>query len=520
MCVRRCTPLQIALEHDRVHVTRLLLTHNASRSRVDTSRALFYACNKGADACLALLVRRFPERATERDDCGQSLLCAAFLRSERCGRALLDSGVAKWPEYLFLNCSNRQETLLHVVYRSPCCDRVCDVTRLAFDAGFPTERLDARDRYGNTPLLVLIRQVGRQVCVVGALPLSGSRRDRELQEKEQEEHDEQLFECLQLLVDAGADPRATNDIGEGALHLVLADVVNRRAHGVRFGYFNSVLPQINRVLEYLLRRDGVDVNRPTAHGATPVTWAAHLLASFDAFDIELSWPALWYCFRLLCRRGADANLTDEKGIHIVTLILTAANRWLTQCAGDGARACRILRHVHELFELFFEHGSVPPDDIVDLSMKQVAILYNVATTGIEFLSHVRGLLMPFVVHGVDPSNMRVVTESACSAEDGDDDPDRQVPCKLNAQFYLARAAIIQVSRRCWLGGHHVSRLSTEPFACNLCRTASSHTHIPRSNYTLIMQNHICFNKIHYHEHSRPNSTNEVVWYYKKYWWTF
>lgn len=464
MCVRRCTPLQIALEHDRVNVVRLLLTHDASRGLVDASRALFDACNKGADACLALLVRRFPERACDRDDRGQSLLCAAFLRSERCGRALLDSGVIRWPDDVLLNCSGRHETLMHVIYRSPCCDRLCDVTRLAFDAGFPLEQLDARDRYGNTPLLVLIRQVGRQVCVVGALPHGGSRRDRELRDKEQEEHDEQLFESLQLLVDSGADPCATNDAGEGALHLLLADSVNRRLYGMRVGYYNSVLPQINRVLEYLLRHD-VDVNRPTVHGATPVTWAAHLLCSFDAFDIEVNWPALWYCFRLLCRQGADANLTDEKGIHIVTLTLTAVNRWLTQCAGDSARAGRILQHVHELLELFFRHGSVPPDDIVDLGMKQVAILCNVAMPGADFLGSVRRLLLPFVAHGVDPSNMRIVTESACA---DNDDPDRQVPCKLNAQFYLARAFIIQVSKTCdnWLM-LCLERRSCSPTACFL-----------------------------------------------------
>ena len=442
MCARQCTPLQIALEHDRVHVVRLLLTHDASANVVDTSHALFDACNKGADACLALLVCRFPERASDRDERGQSLLCAAFLRSERCGRALLDSGAVRWSDDVLLNCSGRHETLLHVIYRSPCCDRLRDVTRLAFDAGFPLDQLDARDRNGNTPLLVLIRQVGRQVGVAGALPHGGSKRDRVSREKEQEEHDEQLFECLQLLVDSGADPCVTNEAGEGGLHLLLADSVTRRLYGMRVGYYNSVLPQINRVLEYLLRHD-VDVNRPTMHGATPVTWAAHLLCSFDAFDIEVNWPALWYCFRLLCRQGADANLTDEKGIHIVTLILTAVNRWLTQCAGDAARACRILQHIHELFELFFRHGSVPPDDIVDLSMKQVAILCNVATPGNDFLGSVRRLLMPFVAHGVDPSNMRVVTESACVDID---DPDRQVPCKLNAQFYLARAFIIQVSK--------------------------------------------------------------------------
>ena len=61
-----------------------------------------------------------------------------------------------------------------------------------------------------------------------------------------------MFQCIKFLHQRGADLQVVNNSGESLLHLLICDNYYRRLHGMRAGYYNSVLPQLNRVLEYLL----------------------------------------------------------------------------------------------------------------------------------------------------------------------------------------------------------------------------------------------------------------------------
>jgi hypothetical protein len=140
-----------------------------------------------------------------------------------------------------------------------------------------------------------------------------------------------------------------------------------------------------------------------------------------------------YCFSLLCKHGADPNIPDEKGISIITLILTAVNRWISQCDTDTTRALTTLSHMQDLFTLFFRHDLDPSDDVIDLCTKQVAILCNINGSDGSFLPGVRNLLIPFFTAGINPNTSKMVIET---------EDNYAVPCKLHAQFYLARSFII------------------------------------------------------------------------------
>ena len=134
-CHSKFTPLQIALIYDRDEVVRILLQHEGSARKVDTSNILLEACQRGAENCLAYLFNHFPGQVSHRDSSGETLLSVAFNKSEKCGRLILESGL-QWDEDAMLNCSSRQASLLHVVYRSHTIDKPFEITKLAFKAGF------------------------------------------------------------------------------------------------------------------------------------------------------------------------------------------------------------------------------------------------------------------------------------------------------------------------------------------------------------------------------------------------
>ena len=291
--------------------------------------------------------------------------------------------------------------------------------------------MNAKDRAGNVPLHLLLRQVGRRTAIPGYVP-QNERDPIAFQQGKQEDRDDEIFNCIKLLAQSGADLDAVNNSGEGVLHLLLRNDFYRTLYGMSTGYYCGVLPEINRVLEYLLSM-GVDANAECDQVSSPLTWAAHVLCSMEAPAVEIVWPQVWSLFKVLFDYGANPNMQDEKGISIVTLMLTAANRWMMQCTDSVDRAQRILRCIAELLNQFFDHGFSPSDDVLDLCMKQVAILCNISLMDSHYLIGVRALMLPFITNGNNPNNLHLVTE---------DNNMPNTPCRLHGQFYLSRAFII------------------------------------------------------------------------------
>ena len=434
-CVATChakhTPLHIALIYDKDDIVRILLEHQGSAKKINTSGILQRACQRRAKKCLAYLLQKFPGQVHQRDHSRRTLLAVAFEQSEQCGRMVLES-VAQWPEDALLNCSGTQASLLHVLYRSHAIEHPYQISKLAHRVGFKKEYFNVRDRAGNTPLHLLLRQVGKKTIRPHDAPSSSVVHWEWSQEQQQEERDNEVFQCIKFLLEKGARLDVVNNSGEGVLHLLLRNDFYQTLYCMSTRYYYRVLPEINRVLEFLLDQ-GVEVNTEFDEVSSPLTWAAHVLCSMEAHAVESVWPQMWHLFKLLFYHGADPNLQDEKGISITSLLLTATNRWMTQCMDSVDRCKRILCGVTDLLSLFLDYDFKPSEDILDLCTKQIAILCNIALFDSRFLLAVRGLMLPFINSGINPNSLHVVTEDVDSSS---------IPCQLNCQFYLARAFII------------------------------------------------------------------------------
>ncbi|ELT89028.1 hypothetical protein CAPTEDRAFT_188745 [Capitella teleta] len=427
----KCTPLYAALIHDNLEIVRIIM--NSKSCPAIDMKALQFACKHGAQHCLAFLVPFAPQEVCKRFPDGTSFLSYAFSKSYTCGKILLENSDIEWPRDVLEDCTGKQDSLLHIVYRNCTTDDIASLTHTVFHRGISRDIINKQDRNGNTPLHILMKQVGRRVGSSWNLDVMS-----ELQQNttlSQDSKDEQVFSTACLLINEGADLFIRNKIDESILHHLLQDTFYRRLYGMNASYYHGVLPEINRMLEYLLGR-GAEVDCHSSLVSTPLIWLTHILCSMESSEIETTWPEILYTFRMLLRHGASPNMDDEKGISIVSLLLTAVSRWMHQCIqrNEMDAACCILRHMNELIELLFLFCLEPVPDVLDLCAKQVAILCNVGVTERLFLHGVRGLLVPFFLNGINPNTMRIIRDHVDQAVD--------IPCPLSGQFYLARAFII------------------------------------------------------------------------------
>ena len=419
------TPIEISVTNDRDDILAMWLDHPIYSKYASTSNILFLACQEMASKCVGKLAIKLPRLLRHRNADGENALSVAAVKSEKCLQVLLNSGIT-WTDDDLYNCSPGGYSLLHRYFKSYIQCPV-DITKLAFQVGSVDQFVNQRDRCGDTLLLILSRQVSRHPSLLQNTN-SNSSQIREQRDQNNHEKQDQIFHTIQNLVHLGADYSVTNNIGESVLHVLLKS----EGGGLMSSDFYSVLPEVNRTLEFFLS-EGADVDIHNDMVATPLIWAVHALCSMESSTIEKIWPEMFYCFRLLLKHGANPNAQDEKGIGVLTFLLTVTQRWMTQCMYNMDMAKRILSYLADMLALFFQHGLRPSREILDLSTKQIATLCNINITDLRFFQGIRNLLVPFLLHGINPNALHMV----CQTIDETD-----VPCQLHAQFYLARAFIL------------------------------------------------------------------------------
>lgn len=433
--VGKCSPLYAAISKDQVEIVKILMTRNPSRRPEIDFKTFQFACSHGAKSSLAFLIQFAPYELSKRDKDGNTLLSYAFGKSDECGRVLLETAAVCWPRDILEDCSGKQETLLHVMYKSCVNENMAELTKLAFSKGLSRECINKQDKNGHTPLHILMKQVGRKLAAAYSSfsPLMSGRRVN-MNSPHLVCVDDHMFETVSLLVNEGADLHLKNRVDETVLHHLLQDTFLRRLHGMPSVYYHNILPEINKILGYLLSK-GAEVDSHSSIVSTPLMWLARIVCSMQSTEIDACWPEILYSFRSLVQYGADPNVEDEKGISVVSLLLTAVSRWLHQCSPGNDLECayRILKYVQELLGLFFSHGLCPRVEVLNLCMKQIALLCNIGVHENDFQLGIKNLLLPFVCHGINLNHLEMITD--CPENPG-------IPCPLSAQFYLARGLII------------------------------------------------------------------------------
>ena len=417
---KRQSLISLALCSDNVDMIHVLMQEDYLKC-LDTRMVLYDACERKAVRCLEFMVPLLPEQANQRYGFQDnlSLFSIAFSKSVNCGRVLLQSNIS-WKQDVILRVNASCESLLHLVLQYPDMPLFYSMVQVTLEKYLMNEHINALDLNGNSPLLVLLRMIGRQIT-----PVSKQYRKNVGGE---------MFDILRYLVHQGADVHVRNKAGKTVLHVLLPEDID---------YYPTVcvqsLPEINRVIEYLLQFN-IDLNNYSAHVTHPLVWAVKILSRFSVYTLETAWSPFYDMVSLLLDHGATPNVEVERGIHIINIIFSAVSHWLKQSTADGSLECGccMLHHMTSVIRKLLEHGMHISGDVLELCIKQIMILCNIGMPQESLIrsdvlvQQIGMILRLFFVHGVDPHKLEMVTEQQADS----------APSQLHALFYLARAFIV------------------------------------------------------------------------------
>ncbi len=409
-------PIKVAFRRDNIEVVKELLENDNSSSLIDTTCLLHDACKVDAKRCVEYLISMFPEKINERrPGNGETPLEVAIWNAEACAEILLESGALVEDDVL-RDCTGKRQTVLHVIYSSPSCIHPYSLSQLIEQSYQLKDLITCRDRAGNTPLHVLFRNVGKRIA------------DREKQMM----RDNETFECVKFLLDKGADPHILNNRGENCLHLLFEDNTARSLYGMAAEYHRVVLEEVNKILMLLLNcRPEMDLNHYSEHVSSVCNRVIRILCSMEEYQVKSAGCKILNSLTILCKHGADPTIPDEKGIYIVTRILTAANRWLSHSADDASCAQGVFASTKELVDLLFKFGHQTPFEILKLAVKQVAIMTNIHFRNANFMEHLDNLLIAVFNAGLDPNYLgdsKIKIKESARADD--------------VTYFIARAFVI------------------------------------------------------------------------------
>ena len=405
----KSSPLQIALAHDSVQVVKLILEHPACRHQIDQTLVLHQACQCDAKACVEYLAERVPSAINVRDPrSGETPLYIALMASEQCARIMLQ-GAVTIEAGILTNCSGKGDCALHTLYVSAACPSLLAMTLMLQERA--VDLVNCRDRADNTPLHLLCARAG---------PLVAQRHDNE-------DHQSDIYLCVKYLLNRCKDVTAVNRKGETFVHALLGNWL----HNLNLGKFVVSMGEPNRILQLLLSH-GVDPNAASDEVCTVTNKLVNCTCSLDACTVSVVAPELLKSVVCLCEHKADLNMPDEKGIYMVTRLLTACNRWLNHCTEDDSCTLAILSGVRNILETLFTHGMRPPEDILRLSVKQLAIISNINFQGDNFGQDLKLMLSLILCSGLNPNLMKAVCDGRATDTNKADD----------IQYFVARGFVI------------------------------------------------------------------------------
>lgn len=205
------------------------------------------------------------------------------------------------------------------------------------------------------------------------------------------------------------DPNVVNKRGQSALHMLYS------GGWIGFGrlerYLEAFLSETNKILKLLLSH-GVDPNISSGEVCTVVNTIINQCCGLGPEKANRVGHNFIEAIETLCAYSADLNTPDKKGIYMLTRLLTACNRMLVNCVGETEEpvAKSVFVFIGRILKILFKNGMAPPEDILRISVKQLAIItitqFDESGFGKE-LKEVAGLILS---SGLNPNSLKVMND--------------------------------------------------------------------------------------------------------------
>ena len=425
-----CTPVMYALSGDHEQVLRLLLHHENSRNLVKTDFLLHEACKMGAHKCSRYLLQRYSEQMSLENTDGKTPMQISLVLDAEGAMFLMDNG-AEVKDTVFLTDYG---STLHELYKSKTTLGLVKATKFALEHGFRSH-INIRDQEGNTALYVLLRHVGRTV-----------------RSNIQSEFDEEVEECIKLLLVHGANPNFANMVGESALHAVLSDNSARQLYVSRHGQVRRLKPllqEICKVVEILLAHGADPTQRSSPSFVSPLYYAIRIFQSLQPDMFVVVKNALKQLLILLCQENCDVNAVDSYGLTPFLLLLQVSLQWITNDSTNTTFCKTILPFLTDMLQHFLKRGLDPnaqltywtrrmEEAIESNYIKEVIIFLNVPVEDPHVYDLVRQLLIKLIQRGGNP-NLLTFTPTYGSPYT----ISNEIPCHASTTILLTRTLYIQ-----------------------------------------------------------------------------
>ena len=396
------TPLQIALAHDNVHVVKLLMEHTAWDTPDRQALVLHQACRCHADSCVEYLINMAPSSINVRDpQTGDTPLSIALDVGESVVRTLLQSGATIEPQVL-RNCNDKGDCVLHRLFLTESCPNILALTLMLQECG--VDLVSCQDRTWNTPLHLLCSRMTRL----------GRRSEYNL------DHLPDIYLCAQYLMSRTQAPNLTNRRGESVVHMLFSGCWISFQH--QFRYLEPFLRETKKILKLLLSY-GVDPNISSSDTSTVINTVINCCCGLGPEKADRIGQHLLEIIETICAYKADLDSPDEKGIYMLTRLLTACNRWLVSCTGnpDDPPAHSVFAFIGQILKTLFRSGMRPPEDILRISVKQLAIITITPFNQSGFCPEMKEILGLVFCSGLNPNTLKVMADGLTVDEVKTDD---------------------------------------------------------------------------------------------------
>ena len=395
------TPVMYTLCGDHEQVLRLLLHHENSRQMVKTDFLLHEACKLGAKECVRYLLQRYAEQMFLENADGKTPLQISLITGAEIATFLMDNG-AVLNDTVFLT---EYGSTLHELYKKKTTLGLAKATKFALEHGFRSH-INVRDQEGNTALYILLRHVGRTV-----------------KSNIQPDYDQELEQCIKLLLHHGANPNIANHVGESALHGVLADNAARQLYVSRHGQvrrLKPILQEICKVVDILLVNGADPTHRASPSFVSPLYYAIRIFQSLQPDMFVVVKTALKQLLILLCQENCSVNLADSIGLTPFVLLTHTAYKWISlRCSTTSTTNSNfsktILPFIGDMLHHFLKRGLDAnaqlsywtrrmEEAIESTYFKEIILFLNLKVEDDPlFFDNIRMLLTKLMQRGGDPN---------------------------------------------------------------------------------------------------------------------
>ena len=396
-----------AVQNDHADVVECLLTQpmfegvleqglsqnvqHGNKGRLQERLILHEACKRKASKCVRYISGVFPNLLEVRNSEGSPPLVTAVVMDSQCAIALIENGAELSGDTF--TYQRFKGPLLHLLYQSTNRKDIFSLTKLMMAKGY-TKYINNVDSRGDTALGILL-------CCVG----------QRMMKERQEVYDQEVLNCIDFLLEKGADPLKTNNFVENGLHLLLSDrrgsplSTYDRHYSLNAGYYNAVLNEKLKAMDIILSKH-VNPNIPSESDMRYALFGVtNILCNMSPFSVKATAEVVRKLYHMLINHKADTSVYNMDGDNLASLLFNALNRWLNHSAGFDDQFHFAISFVHELTELFIGHGLLSTE-ILKNNFKQLMIIINLNVPDPKFVRGVRDILKLLIQNGGDPNQMK------------------------------------------------------------------------------------------------------------------